>query len=52
MFDGISDPMAFKDRYRGLLDTAPWDDAERDLITAEVLEGYRWNTEVLEELGR
>ena len=52
VFAGIPDPMAFKDRYRGLLDTAPWDDAERGLITEEMLEGYHCNTEVLEELGR
>jgi heme oxygenase len=51
VFDGIPDPMAFKDRYRGLLDTAPWDDAERSRITAEILEGYRFNTEILEQLG-
>ena len=51
VFERIPDPMAFKDTYRGLLDDAPWDDTERALITAEILEGYRFNTEVLEQLG-
>lgn len=50
VFDGIPDATAFKDEYRRRLDEAPWDDAERARITEEILLGYRFNTELLEQL--
>ncbi len=52
LFDDIADPNAFKDVYREQLDTAPWDDAERERVIAEVLLAYRFNTELFEDLDR
>jgi heme oxygenase len=34
------------------LDAAPWDDAEKERVVAEVLAAYRFNTEVFEDLAR
>ncbi|QXJ26562.1 biliverdin-producing heme oxygenase [Actinomadura graeca] len=45
-------PKALKDRYRVLLDTAPWDEAERARIIAEVKTAYRLNSELITALGR
>ena len=45
-------PKAFKDRYRALLDAAPWDEAERARIIAEVRYAYRLNADLADELGR
>ncbi|MGP4028064.1 biliverdin-producing heme oxygenase [Actinomadura sp. 3N407] len=44
-------PKAYKDRYRGLLDAAPWDAAEQDRVIDEVKTAYRLNAAVTEELG-
>lgn len=44
-------PKAYKDRYRGLLDAAPWDAAEQDRVIDEVKAAYRLNAAVTEELG-
>ena len=52
LFDDIADPAAFKDVYREQLDAAPWDDAERERVIAEVLLAYRFNTELFEDLDR
>ncbi len=52
LFDDIADPGAFKDVYREQLDSAPWDDAERERVIAEVLLAYRFNTELFEDLDR
>lgn len=52
LFDDIADPSAFKDVYRDQLDAAPWDDAERERVIAEVLLAYRFNTELFEDLDR
>ena len=52
VFPDIPSPAAFKDRYRALLDQAPWDDAERARVIDEILLAYAHNTAVLEELGR
>ncbi len=49
-FGGI-EPKAFRDRYRALLDAAPWDAAERARITGEVLLAYRLNTELFADLA-
>lgn len=49
-FDGIESPKVVKDRYRHLLDELPWSEDDKQLVIAEVLEGYRANTEVLLDL--
>jgi heme oxygenase (biliverdin-producing, ferredoxin) len=51
LFGDIADPKAFKDVYREQLDRAPWDDVERERVTAEVLVAYRCNTELFAELA-
>ncbi|MEU5882893.1 biliverdin-producing heme oxygenase [Spirillospora sp. NPDC047279] len=45
-------PKGYKDRYRALLDGAPWDEAERARIVDEVKLAYRLNAEVTAELSR
>jgi heme oxygenase len=45
-------PKGFKDRYRALLDAAPWDEVERARIIDEVKRAYRLNAELTAELGR
>lgn len=52
LFDSIADPAAFRDVYREQLDTAPWDEAERERVIDEVLLAYRFNTELFEDLDR
>lgn len=49
-FGQIGDLNAFKDRYRSLLDAAPWDSEERSRIIDEVLLAYQLNTQLLNEL--
>ncbi len=51
-FDDIDDPRAFKDAYRAQLDAAEWDHDEQHRVIDEVLEAYRFNTELFEELDR
>lgn len=51
VFDQIDDPKAFKERYRQLLDAAPWDADEQARMTDEVLRAYELNTQVLVDLG-
>ena len=46
-FSELGDLTEYKDRYRAELDAAPWSAEEQGRIVAEVLEGYRCNTEVL-----
>lgn len=50
-FPKVPDPAAWKDAYRRRLDEARWTAEERERITAEILESYRLNTLVLEQLG-
>ncbi len=50
LFEQIADPKAFKETYREQLDAAGWDDAERERVIDEVLNAYRFNTEVFEDL--
>jgi heme oxygenase len=52
IFGDIADPTEFKNVYREELDAAPWDDAEKERVVAEVLAAYRFNTEVFEDLAR
>jgi heme oxygenase len=49
-FADIADPTVFKDAYRARIDAAPWDAEERSRIVAEILLGYRHNTDVLLQL--
>lgn len=51
LFGDIADPAEFKNVYRAELDAAPWDEAERERVIAEVLTAYRFNTEVFDELA-
>ncbi|TDB95040.1 biliverdin-producing heme oxygenase [Actinomadura sp. 7K534] len=44
-------PKAYKDRYRDLLDAAPWDVAEQERVIREVKTAYRLNAALTEELG-
>jgi heme oxygenase len=44
-------PKAYKDRYRDLLDAAPWDAAEQERVIGEVRTAYRLNAALTEELG-
>jgi heme oxygenase (biliverdin-producing, ferredoxin) len=44
-------PKAYKDRYREMLDAAPWDAAEQDRVIGEVKTAYRLNAAVTEELS-
>lgn len=44
-------PKAYKDRYRALLDAAPWDAAEQDRVIGEVKAAYRLNAALTRELG-
>ncbi|MBZ4488459.1 biliverdin-producing heme oxygenase [Microbacterium sp. cx-55] len=52
IFGDIADPKAFKDVYRLQLDAVPWDDDERERVIDEVLQAYRFNTELFEDLAR
>ena len=45
-------PKVLKDQYRTLLDTAPWDEVERERIIAEVKTAYRLNAELITALGQ
>ncbi|TNC28167.1 biliverdin-producing heme oxygenase [Amycolatopsis alkalitolerans] len=49
-FDLESVP-AFRKRYRGLLDEAPWDEAERQRIVTETLVAFEFNVAVLADLA-
>ncbi|RKS73422.1 heme oxygenase [Actinomadura pelletieri DSM 43383] len=45
-------PKAYKDRYRALLDAAPWDADERERVVDEVRAAYRLNAAVTADLDR
>lgn len=51
-FDALGDPVAFKERYRALLDASPWSAAEKDEIVAEVKLAYTYNTELFASLDK
>ncbi|MFC4909479.1 heme oxygenase (biliverdin-producing) [Actinomadura gamaensis] len=44
-------PKSYKDRYRTLLDRAPWSAAERARVVAEVRRAYRLNADLSASLG-
>ncbi|BCB80915.1 biliverdin-producing heme oxygenase [Phytohabitans flavus] len=50
-FPGL-EPRAFKQNYRHLLDTAPWDAVEQERFLDEVALAYRLNTAMLDDLGK
>src|SRR5690606_9160168 len=50
-FPGIPSAKRWKDDFRAKLDALEWDDETRARFTAEVLEGYRLNTELFHQLG-
>jgi heme oxygenase len=52
IFSDIPKPKVFKDQYRARVDAAPWDEAERERIVAEIKTAFRLNTELLDDLGR
>ena len=52
VFDGIAKPKVFKDGYRALLDTTPWDEGERTHLLAEANEAFRLNRGVFDDLGK
>ncbi|GGW91618.1 heme oxygenase [Streptomyces malachitofuscus] len=51
VFEGISNPAAFKRGYRELLDAVPVDDLEKQRIVAECKRAFALNTEVFRALG-
>lgn len=51
LFDQIADPKAFKETYRDQLDAVSWDEAERERVIGEVLEAYRLNTQLFDDLA-
>src|SRR4051794_38663139 len=51
VFPGI-DLEAFRTYYRRLLDALPWPPEEQDELVTEVLEAYRLNIAIMDELAR
>ncbi|MEW1872664.1 biliverdin-producing heme oxygenase [Streptomyces caelestis] len=51
VFEGISNPTAFKRGYRELLDAVPVDDLERQRVVAECKRAFTLNTDVFRALG-
>lgn len=52
VFDGIAKPKLFKDSYRALIDSTPWDPGERTNLVAETNEAFRLNRGVFDDLGK
>lgn len=50
-FPQVPDPVAWKDAYRARLDAVPWTPDEQARVIDEILESYRLNTLLLEQLG-
>ncbi len=51
VFEGITNPAAFKRMYRGLLDALPADDLEKQRIVSECKAAFGLNTGVFRALG-
>ncbi|AWE49965.1 heme oxygenase (biliverdin-producing) [Streptomyces nigra] len=51
VFEGISNPAAFKREYRALLDGVPADDLEKQRIVAECKKAFALNTAMFQALG-
>lgn len=50
LFAEIAKPKLFKDVYRTQLDTADWDDAERERVVDEVSRAFRFNADMFADL--
>lgn len=50
-FGALGSASRFRDRYRALLDAAPWDAAARDRVAAEAVHAFELNIAVLDELA-
>jgi heme oxygenase len=50
-FDRIANRNEFKNEYRRRLDLLPWDQEEQDRVIDEVLLAYRFNTEIIRDMG-
>ncbi|WP_326503318.1 biliverdin-producing heme oxygenase [Rothia nasimurium] len=50
-FEVLPKPKVFKDSYRGLLDSAPLTDVQRDALVDEALAGFDCNTRMFAQLG-
>ncbi|MFE5188152.1 heme oxygenase (biliverdin-producing) [Streptomyces sp. NPDC056628] len=51
VFEGITNPAAFKREYRALLDGVPADDLEKQRIVAECKKAFALNTAMFQALG-
>ncbi|NIH78334.1 biliverdin-producing heme oxygenase [Amycolatopsis viridis] len=51
-FDDIGSVPAFRRRYKALLDTTPWTEAERTRIVTEALVAFEFNIAVLDDLAK
>lgn len=51
-FEALPKPKVFKDSYRGLLDSAPLTDAQRDALVDEALAGFDHNSAVFSQLDQ
>ncbi|MFJ7022757.1 heme oxygenase (biliverdin-producing) [Streptomyces sp. NPDC101117] len=51
VFEGITNPAAFKREYRALLDGVPVDDLEKQRIVAECKKAFALNTAMFQALG-
>ncbi len=51
VFEGISNPAAFKREYRALLDAVSVDDLEKQRIVAECKRAFSLNSDVFRALG-
>ncbi len=51
-FSALGSLPSYKDRYRSLLDSSPWDELERGRVIDEVKLAYRLNLGVLDDLGK
>lgn len=51
VFEHLDNGVQFKKHYRALLDTAPWDAAERERVVAEANTAFRLNNAVFDSLA-
>lgn len=50
-FERIADPLAFKDRYRAVVDATEWDENEQDRLITEVVATYQLNFALFAQLA-
>ncbi len=51
IFSEIAKPKLFRDTYREQLDAAPWDDAEKERVIAEVTRAFELNGALFDDLA-